>query len=116
MPRFLYGKSMMCPTDALTAYPGPRYLRIVFAFAGDSTITRDLPEPGLDPLPVIFDAVVAVFLPAAFFAVFLVVDVVAILFQLGALGPIACKLLSRVPIKINLSLWRFIVAVLRRID
>src|SRR5438270_13530182 len=29
----------MCPTEACTSYSGPRYFAIVFAFAGDSTIT-----------------------------------------------------------------------------
>ena len=36
--RFLLGKSRMCPTDDFTVNDGPRYLPIVFAFAGDSTI------------------------------------------------------------------------------
>src|SRR5215467_6855336 len=30
----------MCPSDAFTTYCLPRYLLIVFALAGDSTITR----------------------------------------------------------------------------
>jgi len=30
----------MCPIEALTSYSGPRYLLMVFAFAGDSTITN----------------------------------------------------------------------------
>jgi hypothetical protein len=32
----------MWPTDASTVKSFPRYLLIVFAFAGDSTITSDL--------------------------------------------------------------------------
>ena len=40
-PIALGGKSKICPTEALTSKSGPRYLRIVLAFAGDSTITRD---------------------------------------------------------------------------
>src|SRR5580692_4057340 len=36
------GRSMMCPTDARTSKPLPRYFSIVFALAGDSTITSDL--------------------------------------------------------------------------
>jgi hypothetical protein len=33
---------MMCPTDARTSKPLPRYFSIVFALAGDSTITSAL--------------------------------------------------------------------------
>src|SRR3569833_925661 len=36
------GRSMMCPTDARTSKPLPKYFSIVFALAGDSTITNDL--------------------------------------------------------------------------
>ena len=36
------GKSRICPTLDLTIYSDPKYLDIVLAFAGDSTITRDL--------------------------------------------------------------------------
>ena len=32
----------MCPSEALTMYWLPKYLPIVFAFAGDSTMTSDL--------------------------------------------------------------------------
>jgi hypothetical protein len=32
----------MCPTEASTVKSFPRYLLIVFALAGDSTITSDL--------------------------------------------------------------------------
>src|SRR5213593_2289035 len=42
-PSLLLGKSLMCPTEALTVYPLPRYLPIVFALAGDSTMTSDEP-------------------------------------------------------------------------
>src|ERR1700694_6051847 len=41
-PISFLGKSMMCPTDARTSYPLPRYFSIVFALAGDSTITNAL--------------------------------------------------------------------------
>src|SRR5215475_11981081 len=41
-PRPFFGKSLMWPTDAMTLKSLPRYLLIVFAFDGDSTITSDL--------------------------------------------------------------------------
>src|SRR5579872_4235533 len=43
MPKPFSGKSRTCPTVARTLYDGPRYLPMVRAFAGDSTITSDLP-------------------------------------------------------------------------
>ncbi|OPY57986.1 MAG: hypothetical protein A4E56_03452 [Pelotomaculum sp. PtaU1.Bin065] len=39
-PNWLLGKSRTCPMEALTIYFLPRNLLIVFAFAGDSTITK----------------------------------------------------------------------------
>src|SRR5208283_314787 len=39
-PRDFLGKSLMCPSEASTSYPAPRYFWIVFALAGDSTITK----------------------------------------------------------------------------
>src|SRR3990172_3329795 len=57
-----FGRSRTCPTDAWTSYLLPRMLESVRAFAGDSTITRLLPEPLVF---VDLDAVRAVF----FFAV-----------------------------------------------
>ena len=36
-----YAESDLIPIDAFTSKSGPRYLFIVFAFAGDSTITKD---------------------------------------------------------------------------
>src|SRR3954463_15216829 len=42
-PMPLLGRSRTCPIDAFTMKPSPRYLLIVLAFAGDSTITRFLP-------------------------------------------------------------------------
>ena len=39
-PSLLLGRSRMCPMDALTSKPGPRYFPMVFALAGDSTITK----------------------------------------------------------------------------
>ena len=42
LPLPLVGRSRMCPTLDFTMYSLPKYLLIVFAFAGDSTITKDL--------------------------------------------------------------------------
>src|SRR5215217_2547243 len=39
----LDGRSRTCPMDAFTMKSSPRYLLIVLALAGDSTITRFLP-------------------------------------------------------------------------
>src|SRR5512134_2121005 len=39
--RVLAGRSRTCPMEALTVNPRPRNLLIVFAFAGDSTMTSD---------------------------------------------------------------------------
>src|ERR1043165_7271055 len=41
-PISLFGRSRTCPTDALTRKSFPMNLLIVFAFAGDSTMTRFL--------------------------------------------------------------------------
>ena len=35
-----FGRSLTCPTLDFTTYSFPKYLEIVLAFAGDSTITR----------------------------------------------------------------------------
>src|SRR6185312_12299869 len=43
MPNPFSGRSRTWPTVARTRYDGPRYLPIVRAFAGDSTMTSDLP-------------------------------------------------------------------------
>src|SRR5581483_11788869 len=40
MPKRLLGRSRTWPLLATTSYSGPRYLLIVLALAGDSTITR----------------------------------------------------------------------------
>src|SRR5215471_13510599 len=40
-PSLLFGKSFTWPSEAFTTKSLPRYLLIVFAFAGDSTITSD---------------------------------------------------------------------------
>jgi len=40
MPMLALGRSLTCPTDALTTKPAPRYFLMVAALAGDSTITR----------------------------------------------------------------------------
>ena len=39
-PILLVGKSLKCPTVATTSKPSPRYLEIVLAFVGDSTINN----------------------------------------------------------------------------
>ena len=36
-----FGRSLICPTLDYTTYCEPRYFEIVFALAGDSTITND---------------------------------------------------------------------------
>src|SRR5207245_4867365 len=41
MPSVFFGRSMTWPRDALTVYSRPKYLLIVFAFAGDSTMTSE---------------------------------------------------------------------------
>src|SRR5262249_34110520 len=41
-PRPFFGRSLIWPTEAMTLKSLPRYLLIVFAFDGDSTITSDL--------------------------------------------------------------------------
>src|ERR1700735_1882497 len=38
--RFFFGRSFTCPSEAFTTNCLPRYLPIVFSFAGDSTMTR----------------------------------------------------------------------------
>src|SRR3989442_10193947 len=43
-PSLLFGRSRTWPFDARTLKPGPRYLPMVRAFAGDSTITRLFPR------------------------------------------------------------------------
>src|SRR5215469_4620052 len=39
-PRVLLGRSLTCPSEASTEKPFPRYFWIVFALAGDSTMTK----------------------------------------------------------------------------
>src|SRR5436190_22111558 len=46
-PRLRLGRSRTCPIDALTVKLRPRNLLIVFALAGDSTMTSDLPKKTL---------------------------------------------------------------------
>src|ERR1700735_1614905 len=41
-PILFFGRSLIWPTEASTVKSFPRYLLIVFALAGDSTITSDL--------------------------------------------------------------------------
>src|SRR5947209_17488961 len=51
-PSLLFGKSRMCPIDATTLYFRPRYLLMVFAFAGDSTTTSAFAISALYVTPV----------------------------------------------------------------
>src|SRR3954463_12049547 len=46
----LGGRSRIWPKLAKTVKSGPRYLLIVFALAGDSTMTRLLPDKRIPPL------------------------------------------------------------------
>src|SRR5438552_16055145 len=39
-PRSFEGRSLICPIEAITMKSLPRYLLIVFALAGDSTMTK----------------------------------------------------------------------------
>src|SRR5579863_701614 len=48
--RSFLGRSLMCPSDAFTTNCLPKYLLIVFAFAGDSTITSAFAISPLVPL------------------------------------------------------------------
>src|SRR5579863_4574483 len=41
-PRVLLGRSFTWPRDASTVKPAPRYFWMVFALAGDSTMTKPL--------------------------------------------------------------------------
>ena len=41
-PRSFFGRSLMCPTLAKTSYSPPKYLEIVFALEGYSTINSGL--------------------------------------------------------------------------
>src|SRR5919106_4117472 len=53
-PSSRVGRSRTWPTVAFTSYPEPRYLPIVLAFVGDSTMTRAVPPDRLratTPLP-----------------------------------------------------------------
>src|SRR5437588_11420623 len=40
-PSLLLGRSLMWPQEASTSKPFPKYLLMVFAFVGDSTMTND---------------------------------------------------------------------------
>ena len=51
-PSLFLGRSRICPIEATTRKPEPRYLLIVRALAGDSTMTNDFAILPLDsPLP-----------------------------------------------------------------
>src|SRR5689334_15905639 len=54
-PSLFLGRSRTCPIDAITLKSRPRYLLIVFAFAGDSTMTSDLAIPFTNSRLVKFD-------------------------------------------------------------
>src|SRR6516162_5211708 len=47
-PRSFFGRSLICPSDASTSKPEPRYFWIVFAFVGDSTMTKPFANSYLD--------------------------------------------------------------------
>src|SRR5579872_5690043 len=47
-PRLLLGRSFTCPSEASTLKPFPRYFWIVFAFAGDSTMTKPFANGSLN--------------------------------------------------------------------
>ncbi len=49
-PSVFLGRSRTCPMEAFTVKSFPRYLLIVFALAGDSTITRFLATSLLSPV------------------------------------------------------------------
>src|ERR1041385_4022938 len=44
-PSLFLGRSRTCPMEAMTLKSRPKYLLIVFAFAGDSTMTSALAIP-----------------------------------------------------------------------
>src|SRR5213592_4733264 len=50
-PSLLFGRSRMWPIDATTLKSRPRYLLMVFAFAGDSTTTNAFAIEFLVPNP-----------------------------------------------------------------
>src|SRR3990172_7809683 len=51
---FLGGRSRTWPMEAFTRKSLPRYLLIVFALAGDSTITSDFSRAAIGPLSLIY--------------------------------------------------------------
>src|SRR6185312_5159801 len=76
-PSSRVGKSRTCPTVAFTSYPEPRYLPMVLALVGDSTMTSALPcrllvAAGL-PLRVLFLGASALILGAGALALGLAV-------------------------------------------
>src|SRR5438874_13131886 len=48
-PSLLFGRSRICPIEATTLKPAPRYLLMVFALAGDSTTTSAFAIPAFSP-------------------------------------------------------------------
>src|SRR3954463_174816 len=96
MPSFFSGRSMIWPTVARTRYARPRYFPIVFAFAGDSTITSEVDPAGaagyssasatLRPRAVVFLAAAfftVVFLAAVFFAAVLFLAAMVLVYGLS---------------------------------
>src|SRR5438046_1925190 len=98
IPMVFLGRSLTCPTEAFTTYPGPRYFLIVVALAGDSTMTRALsPSPrrdfffGASPAPSgVASAGAAATFALGFAAFVLVVGAFAVgAFAVGAFGDAA---------------------------
>src|ERR1700690_3067352 len=52
-PRVLLGRSLTWPSEASTVKPLPRYFWMVFALAGDSTMTKPFSN-GVDCVPSLF--------------------------------------------------------------
>ena len=59
--------SRTCPTDARTVYSPSRYLEIVFAFAGDSTMSNFLPVFRAKPCVAGASSAIAFIFPEDFF-------------------------------------------------
>src|SRR5947209_5318071 len=55
-PRVLLGRSFTCPREASTEKPFPRYFWMVFALAGDSTMTKPFDNFSSICLDYVFEA------------------------------------------------------------
>src|SRR5438270_7029584 len=55
-PSVLLGKSFTCPSEASTEKPLPKYFWMVFALAGDSTMTKPLDNVSSTSLLSVFEA------------------------------------------------------------